>query len=184
MLEDAMTKHRKKRAPRTVEALNPALLKAARRVSKMLTERGHAHALIGGLAVNAHGYARATSDVDFLVSSDAEAQLTGDSLGGTARGKTIRSEGVDVDLLFPREGEEFLEDAIRAASGATPVIPKGALVYMKLAVGRMKDTADVVQLLKLGKLAVPVVVAYLKKHRPDLVEDFKAMVEQAKYEVD
>ncbi len=36
---------------------------------------GIRHALIGGLAVNVHGYSRATHDVDFLVDLDDEARI-------------------------------------------------------------------------------------------------------------
>jgi hypothetical protein len=169
------------------DVLNPAITRAARQVSKTLADRGFAHALIGGLAVNRHGYPRTTGDVDFLVTREAAVDLLGDSLGGEAYGKTIRVGGRDpvvVDLLFPRPEEDFLEGAIRDAAGTPPVIPKAPLVYLKLACGRMKDQADVVELLKRGKLDIASVKAYLKKHRPDIVDDFSSMVELAQIEND
>jgi hypothetical protein len=173
-----------KRSGTRPSSLNPRILRAAASVSAALTEKGYAHALIGGLAVNKYGYPRATDDVDFLVTGQAEHALTGDSLGGEVRGKTIIRKGVTIDLLFPNEHEKFLERAIYKASGAIPIIPKEALVYMKLTAGRMKDSADIVELLKRGKLNVVGVTAYLKKYRPDLVEDFVSLAEMARLEVD
>ncbi len=43
------------------------VLTAMRAASEMLARAGVRHALCGGLAIGAHGYARATKDVDFLV---------------------------------------------------------------------------------------------------------------------
>src|SRR5438477_162072 len=47
------------------------VLDALRVASEALTRAGIAHAVIGGLAVGANGYPRATKDVDFLVGDDA-----------------------------------------------------------------------------------------------------------------
>lgn len=162
--------------------LNPKITRVAKKVSAQLTKQGYKHALIGGLAVNRYGYPRTTDDVDFLVTSAAESDLTGFSLGGEVRGKTLRVDGVDVDLLFPTEDESFLENAIETASGKPPIISKAALIYMKMVASRMKDSADVVELLKRGKISAPTARAYLQKHRPDLVDDFDALVLQAQQE--
>lgn len=173
---------------RTKNPISPKVLRVARSVSRALADRGYRHVLIGGLAVNAHGYERTTGDVDFLVTSEAEYDLAGDSLGGEARGKTINRDGVAVDLLFPRTGEEFLErdiaSAYATAKGKQPLVPGETLVYLKLSAGRMRDTADVVELLKRGRLNVAKVRAYLKKNAAELVDDFGSLVEQAKLESD
>src|SRR5215210_2786199 len=41
-----------------------------RRVSTKLESAGIAYAIVGGMAVNAHGYRRTTGDVDFLLTAD------------------------------------------------------------------------------------------------------------------
>ena len=171
---------------RKVSAVNPRILRVMRNVSRRLDEQNIAHALIGGLAVNRYGYERATADVDFIVTRDACEALTGNALGGEVYGKTIQVKGVIIDLVFPKQDEEFLEAQIRRSSAGkkVPLIPEEALIYMKLVAGRMKDTADVVELLKRGKIDVSRTTSFLKKHRPDLVEDFEALVSQAQVEAD
>lgn len=49
----------------------PRVRDAAIKTSARLTDLGIRHALAGGLAVGAHGYIRATTDVDFLVGDEA-----------------------------------------------------------------------------------------------------------------
>ena len=49
----------------------PRILDALRVASEQLTKIGVRHALVGGLAVGAHGYPRATKNVDFLVGEEA-----------------------------------------------------------------------------------------------------------------
>src|ERR1700724_617400 len=41
-----------------------------RRLVKKLSQAGIVHAVVGGMAVNAHGHERMTKDVDFLLSDD------------------------------------------------------------------------------------------------------------------
>lgn len=181
-----MKKPAKSKRPKRVRATHPRVMRIARQVSRQLTERGIAHALIGGLAIGHHGYDRATSDVDFLVSRNHEYELGGETLGGTAEGKSIRVGGVAVDFLFPPEGEEHLEEAIVASvRGSTiPVLGQEALVCMKLALGRAKDAADVVELIKRGRLDRPRVRSYLERYRPDLAEEFDSLALLAEHEED
>jgi len=44
-----------------------AVLRVARRVSRMLTTQQIPHALVGGLAVGFYGFNRMTTNVDFVV---------------------------------------------------------------------------------------------------------------------
>ncbi|HSN99340.1 MAG TPA: hypothetical protein VLS89_13685, partial [Candidatus Nanopelagicales bacterium] len=55
----------------------PRVLDALRAASQQLTRVGIRHALVGGLAVGAHGHPRATKDVDFLVGDEAFAHHGG-----------------------------------------------------------------------------------------------------------
>lgn len=164
--------------------MNAKVLSVARSVSRQLTDRGIAHAVVGGLAVAAAGYNRTTDDVDVLVTDSSSAEIGGDLLGGEVLGKTVRVRGVDVDVLFA--DEDYLEEAIAAvvARGGqkVPYIGVVPLVVMKVAAGRMKDQADVVELLKRGKVPVARVAALLRRARPELVDDFEALVAQAREE--
>jgi hypothetical protein len=47
--------------------ISPQVRDAAIKTADQLNNLGIRHALAGGLAVGAHGYVRATTDVDFLV---------------------------------------------------------------------------------------------------------------------
>lgn len=49
----------------------PRVLDAMRTASKQLRKAKIRHAVVGGLAVGAYGFARATKDVDFLVGEEA-----------------------------------------------------------------------------------------------------------------
>jgi hypothetical protein len=49
----------------------PAVLDALRLASEALTIANVRHVVVGGLAVGANGYPRATKDVDFLVGAEA-----------------------------------------------------------------------------------------------------------------
>lgn len=170
------------------DPLDPRFPRIAREISSQLKKRGIQHALIGGMAVGVYGYPHGTDDVDFLLPGEAGQEIVGDSLGGTATGKTIVFKGVGVDFLLPNADEEFLEEAIeRARPDAVfkvPVIPQETLVYLKLSFARLKDTTAVIEMLKRGGLDQRRVVTYLKHHRPDLVEDFEALVLQAQHEAD
>ncbi|MGB3967644.1 MAG: hypothetical protein WBO45_13015 [Planctomycetota bacterium] len=54
---------------------------ALARVTKKLDELGIPYAVCGGLAVNAHGYERTTTDVDLLVTAEGLAKFKAHSLG-------------------------------------------------------------------------------------------------------
>jgi len=54
-----------------LSALQPAVRTAAVEASRRLRQLGIRHALIGGIAVGAHGAPRNTTDVDFLVGLEA-----------------------------------------------------------------------------------------------------------------
>ena len=149
------------------EGVDPKLWAAARSVSRRLTLEHIPHALIGGLAVSHYGYPRATRDVDLLVSPEAMATLTGRP---TTIGFTDLEGDVEIDYMITDEWEPFLESAIEAAkigSEQVPVIPLGALVYLKLASPRRKDRQDVIELIR-GGIRVAEVKKYLER---EIVED-------------
>jgi hypothetical protein len=149
----------------------------AKRV-RALTTLGVRHAVAGGLAVGAHGY-RNTADVDLLVGTMPRASP---GWSGDAEAESDQVDGVSVDLVSTSGDEAFLEHALGALRpGEVPVVPAGTLVYLKLKSPRLKDRADVVELLKAG-LTLDSVRQYLEQNAPSLVARFEACVAQARSE--
>lgn len=167
---------------RLLEAVvTPRVLTAMRSASQALTSLGVRHAVAGGLAVGAHGYPRNTQDVDLLVGDEAFERHAG-GLVTLKPGVPIQVDGVAVDLLSTSGSEAFLEDSlVRPAEGEVPVIPAGALVYLKLKSPRIKDRADVVELIKAG-LALESVRQYLERHAPSLGTSLDECIAQARAE--
>jgi hypothetical protein len=173
------------RAPRLndpFEVAKEKFLTAARSVLASLKEADIPHAIIGGFAVNAFATPRATKDVDFLVPRAAGALLGGKRLVGEVEGITTKVKGVQIDFLFPLEGEDFLEEALAhpLEAGGVPIIAADALVYLKICprAARRKDLNDVIEMVKAGKLDVRQVRSYLAEHS-DLAEDFDQLVREA-----
>jgi hypothetical protein len=147
-----------------------------RAASRALTALGVRHAVAGGLAVGAHGYRRNTQDVDLLVGEEAFERHSGGMV--TLRpGVPIQVDGVSVDLLSASEGEAFLDQALTQprTGDAVPVVSAGTLVYLKLKSTRLKDRADVVELVKAG-LDLDGVRRYLGRNAPSFVARFEECV--------
>ena len=145
----------------------PEILHAAETASRKLREAGIPHALAGGLAVGAHGYPRTTDDVDFLVGDEAFERHAGGLV--TLKLPLIAVGNVRVDLVSIDDTEDEREQTRTAVdqppiTSEVPVVPLPVLVYMKLKAGRQKDIADVVELLKRGKIEIDVVDRYLQEH--------------------
>jgi hypothetical protein len=142
-----------------------------------LRERGVRAAIVGGLAVIEHGYARSTTDVDLMVVEHH--RVTGPPLG--IPGVSLPGWDVPVDVLFIDSKAAFLRDAVIAASSRTPpVIDLDSLVYLKLSARRAKDFADVVELLKVDLPAREWRIrAFLERHGRHLRDRFENAVKAA-----
>lgn len=171
------------------------VLATARELSQKLTAAGIPHAIVGGIAVGAHGWARATKDIDILVPSNVDLdEITGNKgrliMAASFNGRTVKMNGVIVDFLSPAaEDTDFLDEAVALAErvGGLPIIPLGALVAMKMHASRERDEVDVIEVLKAaGDLdaAADEVRAYLAAHAPQFSEDFDSMVLRAKVDKD
>ncbi len=136
---------------------------------------GIRHIVVGGLAVGANGYPRATKGVDFLVGDDAFKRHEG-GLVTMNPALPIEVNGVAIDYFSPREGEEHLAEAL--AEPFNSIIDAPRLVYMKLKASRLRDRTDVVELIKRG-IDVAVCRAYLTAHAAALVQPFDEAVAQA-----
>jgi hypothetical protein len=160
----------------------PQIIDAAQRASRSLLEAGIPHALAGGLAVGAHGYPRTTDDVDFLVGDEAFVKHEGGfvtlKLPLIAIGK-VRVDFVSIDES--KDEERQLRPAMEQAprSEGVPIVPLPALVYMKLKAGRQKDTADLVELLKLGRVDLEALDQYLAEYAPDQLRRWQRVKEIA-----
>ena len=140
-----------------------------RHVISRLDEAGVPYAIVGSLAMAEHGYERATTDVDLLVTREGLATLKSavrglgfvDKFPGS---KDLRdtSTNVPVDFLlageYPGDGKPkpvvFPDPAAVARRGALGfVVPLPLLLELKLASGlsapdRLKDLADVLELIR------------------------------------
>ena len=159
----------------------PRVLAAMRSASAALTSLGVRHAVAGGLAVGAHGYPRNTRDVDLLVGDEAFERHAG-GLVTLKPGVPIQIDGVGVDLLSTSGGDAFLERSLsQPVEGEVNVVSAGTLVYLKLKSPRLKDRADVVELVKAG-LDVESVHKSLEQDAPSLVEKLDECLAQARAE--
>lgn len=154
----------------------PRILEAMILASAQLRHAGVRHALVGGLAVGAYGYPRATRDVDFLVGDEAF-EFWPSGIITMRPGVPISIGNVAVDSLSIAEGESYLNAAVDAPhmNRGIPVAPVEVLIYLKLKSPRQKDAADIVELLKAG-VDEGVVNAYLLAYAPSLLGRFRRFV--------
>jgi hypothetical protein len=156
----------------------PAVLEAMAVASSALKGAGVRHVVVGGLAVGANGFPRATRDVDFLVGEEAFEHGPGGVV--TLRpGVPFQVNGVAIDLLSVDPGEAFLSSALDAEPGS--IIDGPALVYMKLKSPRHKDRTDVIEMIK-GGLDVEACGAYLSKNASSFLADLDAAIARAQAE--
>jgi len=160
----------------------PEILRAAELASQKLREANIPHALAGGLAVGAHGYPRTTDDVDFLVGDEAFEKHEGGFV--TLKLPLIAVGNVSIDFVSIDEskGEERqLRPAVEhpPESNGVPIVPLPALVYMKLKAGRQKDTADLVELLKRGRVDLEEIDRHLEEYAPEQIRRWQRVKEIA-----
>ncbi|MEO8182911.1 MAG: hypothetical protein ABI895_29105 [Deltaproteobacteria bacterium] len=160
-----------------------AIIRVARKVSRLLAQQEIPHALAGGLAVGLQGYNRMTMDVDFVIPKSARSAI--EQLGlttpisGQLRGVAVQVDRVDVHFLFvgkPVRQRDIASPVQLAGFATIALVP---LVAMKMGAGRHKATIDVVALLKLGKVPVEEVEQRLAGEH---LERFHGLVAIADYE--
>ena len=156
----------------------PKVRDAALKTAAQLKRLGIRHALVGGLAVGAHGYVRATADVDFLVGEEAFDHQG--LLVAFKAGVPIEVDGIRIDYLSPMSLGPHLEQALDQPqmSEGVAIVPIEALIYMKLVAQRRKDLLDVVELVKAGA-DVKRARAYLQQYASDLLPSFDELVTEA-----
>jgi len=160
-----------------------AVRRVARKVSALLKDRNIPHALAGGMAVCLHGYDRMTRDVDIVVEREAKEfiESLGDAkpLYGKVEGLTVKIDKVDVDFIFPSLGLHSEDITSPDYLVGFPVIKIEPLIAMKMEAGRSQDSADIVALIKRGK--VPIEETFKRLPVQDY-DDFKGFIALADME--
>ncbi len=134
--------------------------KALDAIRRAAADCEQSYAIIGGVALNAYGYNRFTEDIDLLVSPVFADFLreNGSRYDLNVRGQAIlliqhRSTGVEIDAVIqgrkPVDTSEYIfPDPAEVAVGEDRVVDLATLINLKLAVNRVRDFADVVELVK------------------------------------
>ena len=146
-----------------------------RRVTKDLENRGIEYSVIGAVALNQHGYRRFTEDIDLLLTRDGLEKFQNELVGlgyrpafeGATKKFRTTEENVTVEIItsgeFPGDGKpkpvqfpEPSENQTEIDGVKTLTLEK--LIELKLASGmtaphRLKDLADVQELVKIKKLS-------------------------------
>jgi len=145
------------------------LVAAAQLAALALNRINVRYALCGGLAVAAHGFERATKDIDFLVAAEDIAAIdqalapegwfpTGATItfpDGMTLHRRMRMEGkrfMLLDLLVQPPGSTWLEQRkIGRLDGAMVwLVTREALIEMKRKAGRPQDLVDIGTLEEMG----------------------------------
>lgn len=129
----------------------PTYERAVREVSKMLSNAGIRHALVGALGANAYrSRPRTTEDIDFLVGDEAFEKHAGGFV--TMRVPVIEFDGIDVDQVPLTDALRVIEEGLDRApiSDGVPIAAVDTIVVMKLIAGRTQDLADVEAIISSG----------------------------------
>lgn len=164
------------------------------RLARRLEKAGISHALMGGMAVNAHHYVRTTGDVDFLLTPEGFAQFKRlfvpryyEKLPGPPRQFRDCKSQVKVDFLlsglYPGTGNPgpiaFPDPAqVCETIDKHQVVDLVTLIQLKLAARRHRDFADVVELIRFNTLDE----TFGKKLHPSVQSDYVECLEEKRRE--
>lgn len=164
-------------------AVHPRVVDALREVSRHLAAVKVRHAVVGAIAVGAHGWPRATSDVDLLVGPEAW-KVAPDGSESPAVDLPEEVDGVAIDYLSIDVAGDFLLDCFGRARADehVPIAPIEVVILTKLIRLAMRDQADIVELVKAGLFDRAAVERYLEDNAPMLTRRFRALVEQGEWE--
>jgi len=166
-------------------------------LARLCADAGVRPIVIGGLAVNHHGYMRVTADVDILVARGEVVALyrrlrsePGWKRYSEGFKNTVLDIGLDVcvegERTAPRSTEEFPDPSALTVVdvGPLPVPALGELLALKVMSGRARDDADVVELLKRHRtrMATLRTAASRRLRTADARARLRALVARAKAE--
>ena len=171
---------------------------AMRKVVEVFDQHRIEYAIVGGMAVNAHGHAPTTDDIDFLVRAQGlvavrDLVAKGDlkQLAGRPRRFIEPSTGVQFDVLvtglFPGSGQPgpiaYPDPSdVSQMMKSLRVINLSRLVELKLAARRYKDFADVVGLIRVNNLDESFIPQLHKSVQADFVECLEEKRREDEYE--
>jgi hypothetical protein len=173
---------------------NDRVHKSMRRVVKRLEKAGIPYAIVGGMAVNAHGHERTTKDVDLLLTAEGLAEFqrrfVPKNYEGTERRPrrfADRTNRVMLDVLvtghFPGSGKPGPiaypdPSAVGETIETTRVVDLTTLIQLKLAAHRYQDFADVVALIRVHDLDE----AFADRLHPSVRDDYIECLEEKRRE--
>ena len=157
-----------------------------RRLARRLGKAGIPYAIMGAMAVNAHGARRTTDDVDVLLTPEGLQQFRREFVGKDyepvpkrARRFKEKQSGVGVDVLItgghPGFGEpgpiQFPDpDDVGVEIEKVQVISLAELIQLKLAARRYYDFGDVVFLIRVHNLDESFAKELHRSVRQDYIE--------------
>ncbi len=165
-----------------------------RRLARRLKKAGIPYAIMGAMAVNAHGAERTTRDVDVLLTPEGLERFRQEFVGkeyeqveGRPRRFVERQSGVTVDFLitgrYPGSGKpgpfafpEPTEASEEIEKIRVLTLPQ--LIQFKLAARRHSDFGDVVFLIQTHNLDE----SFLKQLHPSVHKDFIECLEEKRRE--
>jgi hypothetical protein len=170
--------------------------KTMRRLARRLKKAGIPYALMGAMAVNAHGAERTTKDVDILLTPEGLERFRQEFVDevyepvkGRPRRFKERQSGVTVDCLltglYPGSGEPgpfAFPDPAEASQeiDKISVLTLPQLIQLKLAARRFYDFGDVVFLIRTHNLDE----SFLPQLHPSVHQDFIECLEEKRREDD
>ncbi len=169
------------------------------RLTQALEADGIPYAIAGAMALNAHGYRRVTTDVDVLLTREGLARFKERHLGRGwverfpgSKGMRDTEANVKIDVLlagdYPGDGKpkpvRFPDPSVAIRGDGFRLLPIRDLVELKLASGmtssdRMKDLADVQELIRHANLPLDLAAALDPMVRDRYVEIWHATSREA-----
>lgn len=173
---------------------NDPVHKTMRRLVKRLERAKISYAIVGGMAVNAHGHRRTTADLDLLITPDGLDEFRRrfvpknyETIPQRTRRFADRTNQVTIDFLvtgrFPRSGTpgpfSFPDPtAVAETKEDARVVNLPTLIQLKLAARRHQDFADVVALIRVHNLDE----AYAEQLHSSVQRDFIECLEEKRRE--
>jgi hypothetical protein len=154
--------------------------------------------VIGGLAVNHHGYLRLTADLDVLLTKAGAAALLRrlrSEVGWKRQGDGFKNTVLGVSVDFCVEGEKTAPGSSETFPNPSeletvdteplPVPSLSELIALKVMSGRARDDADVVELLKRHRARIPALRRKASKRlrTPEARERLRQLVARARAEL-
>jgi hypothetical protein len=172
--------------------------RALRRLIQRLENAGIDYCIVGGLALNAHGYERVTKDIDVLMSRSSFQRFR-EELGhsqyqlvpGRRRRFAEKRSAVTIDVLvsglFPGDGKPkplaFPNPrSVSVRKQGQRIVELKTLIELKLAARRWKDFADVVELIRANRLDESLTKKLHSYVRRDYVECLEEYRREEEYE--